>query len=648
MFRRRPSVRIYSLALLLTCSGAFAQTGPTNKQLSDTSGQSDAQIAKRLLQAVATADAPAIRKISDSLGELGPEAVPILVAAISDRDPKIQAAAVYAFAFGKINRLPESKEAIAPIAALPTHVIWDDVALLDLGTPTFPILKTSLKSQNRIIAQRALGTIYRMEPPPAEFTQNLIDVLVEGRLDSFLTCHALEKMGAPAAPAIRHAWPRVQNAQTKISILELLPKIDTSTQSMQFLVKALDDPDSTVQSKAIHELQAFGAQAHSAIPRLVKMVYENDPHSGEASFALGRIGPKAIPPLADQLRKGNTAAASALAWIGNPAAPVLIDVLKTGAPNLRAAAAEALAKINPMSSETAAALRAALPGSDVPVAQGSNVNLSSSIMEALAKSGAAGAPSVEEIEKRLSDKNWTVRVSAANALGMMGAPALKAVPSLVRLINDPDPESNNWNVRWEAIEALGKLHASEAVEPLRHTLNSDPHARNSAARALGQMGAGAKPALHDLIRLLDDKTIREDCIEALGSLGEVAAEAVPRLSRFLGDADHEICPQGSMMIVGRVPPYTCAYYAAIALGKIGKPAAKSVPLLIDALERRHAENFVIPPPSDSSMARLYGGSGMMRDFDRQQSMRIIANALADIGTPEADAAARRYASSVKH
>ncbi len=146
--------------------------------------------------------------------------------------------------------------------------------------------------------------------------------------------------------------------------------------------------------------------------------------------------------------------------------------------------------------------------------------------------GAIGKRAVPALMEALRDASESVRLNAAYGLGAVGAPA---VPML--------------------IEALG-----DASEPVRRY----------AAYALAQMGQSAQDAVPALIVALGDASepVRRNAIEALGTMGQSAQDAVTALiETLLGDTDGQV-----------------RFDTALALARIGQSAHDAVPALIKALK----------------------------------------------------------------
>jgi len=157
----------------------------------------------------------------------------------------------------------------------------------------------------------------------------------------------------------------------------------------------------------------------------------------------------------------------------------------------------------------------------------------------------------------------------------------KDVEGLINALKDEDED-----VRWEAAEALDKLHwrpsddsektlyllakqewdalvelGQLAVEPLIQALkDEDSDVGEKVAEALGEIGDAR--AVEPLIQALkdEDSDVGEKVAEALGEIGD--ARAVEPLAALLKDEDHFVC-------------------AAMALGKMGAPAIEP---LIGALK----------------------------------------------------------------
>jgi hypothetical protein len=102
-----------------------------------------------------------------------------------------------------------------------------------------------------------------------------------------------------------------------------------------------------------------------------------------------------------------------------------------------------------------------------------------------------------------------------------------------------------WTEQEAAADALGRIGA-QAIPYLQQALRSpDAHVKKQAAEVLARMGSDAKPAVNDLIPLLDDPDleVRKVAVRTLGRIGPDAAAAIPALMRSL--VQEEPLPPGA-------------------------------------------------------------------------------------------------------
>lgn len=174
----------------------------------------------------------------------------------------------------------------------------------------------------------------------------------------------------------------------------------------------------------------------------------------------------------------------------------------------------------------------------------------------------------------LQDKVPAVRDEAAKAIQAMGEAGLSA---LLAHLEDPD-----WRIRLRAVEALGLLQSSEAVEPLLKLVTQDPDTavRQDAIRTLGKIGDPR--AIPLLMQTLNQTSLKLSAIEALGQIR--SQEAVKVLISVVNDlpvADFVDRLEGCTdpRYKEELPPLEAAVKA---LAKIGDPQA--IPVLIKALQ----------------------------------------------------------------
>lgn len=165
------------------------------------------------------------------------------------------------------------------------------------------------------------------------------------------------------------------------------------------LVRALEDPDRRVRTAAACALGRLDARAEAAVPVLVRVLKEEGARPIDrrrATVALARLGPLSRPALwilLDGLG-GQEECAEALAEIGVPAIPGLVEAMGNADPVVRRRAAATLAR-----------------------------------------NGASARSAVDNLTAALKDADPGVRVEAVRAIGeIQGA---KALPLLNSLLGDP-------------------------------------------------------------------------------------------------------------------------------------------------------------------------------------------------------------------
>jgi hypothetical protein len=200
----------------------------------------------------------------------------------------------------------------------------------------------------------------------------------------------------------------------------------------------------------------------------------------------------------------------------------LIEALKDKSPEVRIAAAKAIASVRHNAKDAIPALVEVLDNDDSASVRAAAANAIAGI--GLVEKGVIGA-----LKKALKDKSTAVRKAAAYALATINLVTKDAVPALKKALKDND----EW-VRSYAASALGNAGHPSAVPALIKALKKDPsgRVRASAAGALGEIGPAAKaavPALIDALKKYDDKETREEAIVALGNIGPAAKGALPLL-----------------------------------------------------------------------------------------------------------------------
>lgn len=197
--------------------------------------------------------------------------------------------------------------------------------------------------------------------------------------------------------------------------------------------------------------------------------------------------------------------------------------------------------------------------------------------------------------ERLYSKSWLNRASAANELGELGPEAKAAVPNLITALHD-----ENGEVRKSAALALYLIGepAREGLPILFEMLsNNDIMSRVISARAISEIGPPySESGTFILMKALKDESydVRSSAIKAISQLpyddkiakalygclednnNKVIIDAALAIHNYLKD-DHMIDIIIDVMINDKIP--FMQTYAAYALGAIGDPAKRAIPLL---------------------------------------------------------------------
>ncbi|MFM8271864.1 MAG: HEAT repeat domain-containing protein, partial [Gemmata sp.] len=375
---------------------------------------------------------------------------------------------------------PGSKGAAAALARLVQPGLEPErllavLALLSDSAPAAPAWnKDALALLQRIAESKAPGAsvpaavaLYRAGPTP-QAARVLTDFLDE------------KELRAEAAAALKQLRPSNQAAVVELGAALDSPdeavqmaaavalwRIERSPQALPVMVKRLRSEDARVREQAATDIGfEFGPDAKDAVPELVKRLFDPFASVRSASAeAMGRIGPAA---------KDATGPLLALLDGDEPAF-------------VQSAACEALGLIRPADKDDAMAVLAKKlehPGALVRA------------HAALALFLTAGDKTGEqEANKLLGHRTHHVRITAAEAAWRMGQHG-RAVPLLVRALEE------------------GNLDGT-----------AGENERYMAARALGRIGAAAKAAVPELVRLIDhrDDALARSARAALKAIDPEAA-----------------------------------------------------------------------------------------------------------------------------
>ncbi|MCP4352437.1 MAG: HEAT repeat domain-containing protein [Desulfobacterales bacterium] len=354
-------------------------------------------------------------------------------------------------------------------------------------------------------------------------------------------------------------------------------------------------PEERIQ--AMREIEDFGSFADSAIPILVKIL-------ADINGDIRRTAAEVLKEVDLQWAKSEDAL---------EAIPNLARTLGSKDKGARIAAAEALGEFGPVAADEAIHRLA-------DMLESGDSDVRAAAVETMRKIGTASEEAIPKLVKMVIDSDEATQASAVAVLEKIGP---TAIPNLVKLLTNDDAD-----VRKAVVDTLDRIdpqwsHGESAKEEIAHLLkkleeNFGP-VRIIAVEALGSIGPAAAEAIPSLIKTLvdGDEEVRN---RATGSLDKIDSEwpkskgarsSIRHFAELLADADGNVreaatellekidpkwqqnesarkaIPLFAKTLAQGLGPVRIA--AAEALEKIGPAAAKASPYLIKAMGDGDAE-----------------------------------------------------------
>ncbi len=247
------------------------------------------------------------------------------------------------------------------------------------------------------------------------------------------------------------------------------------------------DPSHQVRKKAVETLAGWGQQAEPALGKLFEHLRNTEAGiRAAAAEALARMGSKKAANGLERACKDKNPGVKVWGHAGlskiegdcEEHMENVAEILKSGDMQNPGAAADAMLLMNCASKDAIADLIDALKDSNEP--------LRAAAARAIGNIGPKAAAAVPTLMGILGEKGWRIRQATLLALAKMGAQAAPAVALLAKILKDPAPR-----FRELAAHALGEIGpaAKSAEGPLRKAAR-DPE---------GTVQASAKRALHKIL-----------------------------------------------------------------------------------------------------------------------------------------------------
>jgi HEAT repeat protein len=480
-------------------------------------------------------------------------------------------------------------------------------------------LVNSLKSKNvllrRLSARDLAGRGTKARSALPGLSAALADPDVEVR-DAVMD--ALRNVGLAALPTLHHALKN-QNASIREGAVIVLGGFDSLARpAVPELIEALKDENRKVRAAAVYALVSQ-PEAKTVEKQLVAHL------AADLKQVKSRICFDAVDALALLGKDSKAARGALLAGLKHPSediqtntayvladlssarderiVPALIEVLKNKELiRARKAALSALAVMGPRAKAAVPILLETFnsPGVKNPKDALDIRWKAISVLGAVGPEARSAVPALLKIFK--NDRDLNLRHEAARALGRIGPSAKAAFPALRAALRNVK-EKDLWKSVCAGLGGLGPV----AVPPLLEFIKAhkdDPSLTGAAIDALGCIGPAAKSAVPQLIEIWRDSElsdIHEPCALTLANIGPGANAAVPALitaikadynenSLFAAFALWRIAPKDRKVIAAlsqvvrdiKNPEFKRAI-AALALSRMGPPAATIVPVLAEAL-----------------------------------------------------------------
>lgn len=425
-----------------------------------------------------------------------PDAVALLRAAVGTKGRVSPLAPLW-----RLDRSKETTEALEKRLRSkdPAEVVTVARMLGTASKQTLPALLKLLKDDGdgRLLAVPALGELGPDAKDALEPIRKVIDARGSARTEELVAQYRI----APSPQSARAVTDLLEDGHHARAAAEALKELRPASQAVVIeLLAALDSSDERVRFACAIALWRIERHAR-ALPVVIKRLRSNDPKvreavatdiGGEFGPDAGAAVPELVKRLFDPFAAVRSASAEALGRIGpgaRDAVQPLLALLEGDEPAfVQSAAAEALGRIRPADKdEVVEALKRKLKHPDALVRAHA----------ALALLRTAGDKAGEkEVEAGLSWRTHPVRVTAAEAAWLLSKDA-RVVPLLVRALE----ESN--------LEGTGSENE-----------------RYMAARALGRVGADAKGAVPELVKLVKhrDHALAAAALTALKAIDPEAAK----------------------------------------------------------------------------------------------------------------------------
>ncbi len=378
---------------------------------------------------------------------------------------------------------------------------------------------------------------------PLELLQQALDGPEQSPL---LALGAIARLDQAALPLLPTAMAKLgsDNPYARYGAARLLGQLppEQAAKYVPQLRPLLQDPFPVIRQQAAHTIQELGPVAASLAADLAKAWQSTDDEALrdawiDAIIALGTEAKPALTALTQAAADVHLPPVRRLRIIqalptidpaATPTVQTLRQLLKDGDADVRAAAARALGRCDPLPAEAVREL----------------LILATSDRRTTPRLGAllgliAAGPRAAAAQKDLQPLAERTPLDGQVLLAQLASAAVQGRVATARNILRAALEAPQADVRAAAAMALELFPVNSADLPALKKLCRDAHpeTRRAAADALGRIGPAAKEAVGLLVPLLEDgqPDVRAAAADALGRIGTVPPPAIPKLRQIQDD-----------------------------------------------------------------------------------------------------------------
>ena len=542
---------------------------------------------------------------AESIGKIGPLAIPALASSLDSPDHNARKAALTAVktlgvkaqplldnlikltkenetpdlqagALNSINHLEIESEKLAEIIwSLADHTdeeVLHEVAngLLDLPPDwTVSRLVDRLGFEDLATQLWAADLLGRMGNEGIPAVPRLIELIDSSRHAAHTRAftRAIASLGPAATEPLFKHLAKVSESEIDSShwIVECLGNYGIP--GLQKLSRGLTDDSDTIRLASIHAIQHFGADGRNAVSKVERSL--RDPNARIRSASL--VSLMSISPnperyaedvrrlLNDDSPEARQAAAASVAYVGDTDEKTiqrLGELLLDDNQAIRLACTQALASIGNKAASQSDRLATLL------VERNDMIQIAT--VKAIGEIGQASPLAISQIASLANLEEGDLKLAALHSLGQLGSPS----PQIAKVVRSAVSHQDD-SVREAALKAFGRVieNTEEQLEVNSNALNDEiVEVRLAAARNLGALGEDGIPATQFLMELLSD---RSNFTNYLNALKKIPADE-SQLEYYLEGLDHRS---------SGVRAYACETLGR--LGEKAKPAVQKLERLVE-------------------------------------------------------------------